>query len=87
MSITDSDNVMVDGIRLVSTPLTVDRLKIHESCKLIAEIPGYSWSEAHAEWGEDVPVKADDHGIDPLRYGCKTTRALWQQRIPLALVA
>lgn len=39
--------------------------------------------ESHAEKGEDVPVKADDHGVDALRYGVKTTRALWQQRIPL----
>ena len=32
----------------------------------------------------DDPVKADDHGVDALRYGINTTRALWQQRIPLA---
>lgn len=85
-SVTDGVNAVVDGIRLVSTLLTVGRLKIHRSCTgLIAEIPGYSWSEKHAEKGEDVPVKADDHGCDALRYGCATTRALWQQRIPLAL--
>jgi PBSX family phage terminase large subunit len=87
-SVTDGVNAVVDGIRLVSALLAVDRLKIHRSCKgLISEIPGYSWSEAHAERGEDVPVKADDHGCDALRYGCATTRALWQQRIPLALAA
>ena len=63
----------------------MDRLKIHRSCKgLLDEIPGYSWSESHAEQGQDVPVKADDHGVDALRYGVATTRALWQQRIPLA---
>lgn len=61
-SVTDGVNAVVDGIRLVSALLAVDRLKIHRSCKgLIDEIPGYSWSEAHAERGEDVPVKADDH--------------------------
>jgi hypothetical protein len=76
-STVDGDNAVVDGIRLISTLLSVDRLKIHESCKgLIAEVPGYSWSEAYAERGEDVPVKADDHGLDALRYGCKATRAL-----------
>jgi hypothetical protein len=43
----DGDNAVVDGIRLISTLLSVDRLKIHKSCKgLIAEVPGYSWSEA-----------------------------------------
>jgi hypothetical protein len=47
----------------------------------------YSWSEAHAECGEDIPVKADDHGLGALRYRCKTSRALWQQRIPLARAA
>ena len=81
----DGVNAVVDGIGLVSTLLAVDRLKIHRSCKsLIDEIPGYSWSEPHAERGEDVPVKADDHGVDSLRYGIATTRALWQQRIPIA---
>jgi hypothetical protein len=75
----------VDGILLVSTLLHLGRLKIHRSCKgLIDEIPGYSWSEKHAEQGADVPVKADDHGCDAPRYGVATTRALWQQRIPIA---
>ena len=81
----DDVNTVVDGIRLVSSLLHMDRLKIHRSCKgLLDEIPGYSWSESHAEQGQDVPVKADDHGVDALRYGVATTRALWQQRIPLA---
>jgi hypothetical protein len=87
-SVTDGVDAVIDGIRLVSGLLAVDRLKIHRSCMgLIAEIPGYSWSEPHAERGEDVPVKADDHGVGALRYGCATTRALWQQQIPLALAA
>ena len=83
--VADGVNAVVDGIRLVSTLLHMERLKIHRSCKgLIDEIPGYCWSEPHAERGEDVPVKADDHGCDALRYGVATTRALWQQRIPIA---
>jgi PBSX family phage terminase large subunit len=84
----DGDNSVVDGIRLVSTLLVLGKLKVHASCKhLIAEIPGYSWSEKHAAAGEDVPVKADDHGLDALRYGTRTTRGLWQGRIPLDLAA
>lgn len=64
-STVDGDNAVVDGICLISTLLSVDRLKIYESCmSLIAEIPGYPWSEVHAERGEDVPVKGDDHGLD-----------------------
>lgn len=81
----DAVNAVADGIRLMSSLLAVDRLKIHKSCQgLLDEIPGYSWSEAHAERGEDVPVKADDHSCDAARYACATTRAMWQQRIPLA---
>jgi PBSX family phage terminase large subunit len=87
-AVADGVNAVVDGIRLVSALLAVGRLKVHKSCQgLIDEMPGYSWSEKYAALGEDVPVKADDHGVDALRYGCATTRALWQQRIPLALAA
>lgn len=81
----DAVNAVADGIRLVSSLFAVGRLKIHRSCRgLLDELPGYSWSEKHAEKGEDVPVKADDHGADALRYAASTTRALWQQQIPLA---
>jgi len=38
----------------------------------------------HSERGEDVPVKVDDHAVDALRYGVAITRALSQQRIPIA---
>lgn len=84
-TVTDGVNAVSDGIRLVSTLLGLGRLKIHRSCKsLLDEIPGYSWSEKAAERGEDVPVKADDHAVDALRYGVATTRAMWQQWIPVA---
>ncbi|HEX2317510.1 MAG TPA: hypothetical protein VHJ18_00865 [Streptosporangiaceae bacterium] len=84
-TVTDGVNAVADGIRLVSTLLALGRLKIDRSCKsLLDEIPGYSWSEAHAERGEDVPVKVDDHAVDALRYGIATTRAMWQQWIPVA---
>jgi len=65
--------------------LGLGKLKRHKSCKsLLDEIPGYSWSETHAERGEDVPVKVDDHAVDALRCGIATTRAMWQQWIPVA---
>jgi hypothetical protein len=80
-----ANNSVLDGVRLVSTLLAMGRLKIHRSCTgLLTEIPGYSWSDKDAKHGEDKPVKADDHGVDSLRYGVMTTRALWQQVIPLA---
>lgn len=80
-----ANNAVLDGVRLVSTLLAMGKLKIHRSCSgLLTEIPGYSWSDKDAKHGEDKPVKADDHGVDSLRYGIATTRALWQQVIPLA---
>ncbi len=84
-TVTDGVNAVADGIRLASTLLGLGRLKIHKSCKsLLDAIPGYSWSETHAERGEDLPVKVDDHAVDALRYGIATTRAMWQQWIPVA---
>jgi hypothetical protein len=42
----DGVNAVLDGIRLVSNPLSIGQLKVHRSCKgLIEDIPGYSWSE------------------------------------------
>lgn len=31
-----------------------------------------------------VPVKVDDHGVDALRYGIKTTQGMWQPRLRVA---
>lgn len=76
-----ADNSVLDGIRLVSTLLSAEprpRLLIHKDCKhLIQELPGYSWDEKAQVKGEDKPVKAADHGCDALRYGLKTTHAIW----------
>lgn len=83
--VADGLNAVDDGIRLISTLLHMERLKVSRSCRhLIDEIPGYSWDEKQAEKGHDVPVKADDHGLDAIRYGVATTRSLWQNRIPIA---
>jgi PBSX family phage terminase large subunit len=76
-----ADNDVLDSIRLASSLLGTDRLKIHESCKgLLEEIPGYSWDDEAAEKGEDKPVKVEDHSIDAgLRYAVKTPEVLWRQ--------
>jgi PBSX family phage terminase large subunit len=80
-----ANNDVLDGIRLVSTLLAAGKLKVHRSCQaLITELPAYVWDDKAALAGEDKPVKIDDHGVDALRYGVMTTRALWQQVIPLA---
>lgn len=81
---TPADNSVSDGIRLVSSILGSGALKIHRSCKaLIEEFPGYSWDDKKAARGEDAPIKVDDHGLDALRYGIKTTESAWRR--PLGL--
>ncbi|MEV6297835.1 PBSX family phage terminase large subunit [Actinoplanes sp. NPDC051861] len=81
-----ADNDVLDGIRLVSSMLGTDRLKVHKSCKgLLDEIPGYSWDDEAAEKGEDKPVKADDHSIDAARYAITTTEVLWRPLVRAAV--
>jgi hypothetical protein len=83
--VADGLNAVEDGIRLLSTLLGLGRVKIHQSCRnLLDELPGYSWDDRASERGVDVPIKAEDHGIDALRYAVATTRAMWQQFIPVA---
>lgn len=82
---TAADNSVMDGIRVVSSLLARGKLLVHSSCKeLIAEIGGYSWDDRAALLGEDKPIKVADHGVDALRYGAYSTRALWQHHIALA---
>ncbi|EEP73514.1 phage terminase [Micromonospora sp. ATCC 39149] len=74
-----ADNAVLDGIRLMSSLLGNDQLRVHASCRgLIDEIPGYSWDDKAAERGEDAPIKADDHSIDAARYAIKTPEVLWR---------
>ncbi len=86
-----ADNSVLDGIRLVSTLLSAQprpKLLIHKSCKaLIEEMPGYSWDEKAQLKGEDKPIKVADHGCDALRYGVKTTHAIWQNILDDNLVS
>lgn len=80
-----ADNSVLDGIRLVSSLLAADLLKIHRSCTaLIDELPGYSWDDRAALLGEDKPIKVDDHGVDACRYLCATTESIWRPRVRLA---
>lgn len=88
-SVADGDNSVLDGIRLVSSLLGADRLKFSRSgCPaVIEEFPAYSWSDKAAEKGLDEVVKINDHGLDAVRYGTKTTQGLWHSRIPLTIAA
>ncbi|MBO2461169.1 PBSX family phage terminase large subunit [Actinomadura violacea] len=80
-----ADNAVLDGIRLVSSLLATDRLRVHESCTgWIEEVPGYTWDPDQAEKGIDEPVKTDDHSLDAGRYGLKTTEFLWRPHLALA---
>lgn len=82
------DNDVMSGLRLLSSLLAVGALRIHKRCgHLLDEIPGYSWDDRAAERGEDAPLKADDHGIDALRYVVYTTRSLWRAHVPALTVA
>lgn len=86
-----ADNAVLPGIQAVSSLFALDLLKIHESCEgLLAEIPGYSWDDKAVERdGTDAPIKADDHGIDAMRYATYSTRSTWRYllRRDLALAA
>ncbi|GAB3224165.1 PBSX family phage terminase large subunit [Glycomyces halotolerans] len=76
------DNEVLNGIQSVAKLLALDALRIRKTCKgLLDEFPGYSWDSDAAEKGEDKPIKADDHGLDALRYGLHTTEALWRNLI------
>ncbi|WEH40787.1 PBSX family phage terminase large subunit [Streptomyces sp. AM 2-1-1] len=84
--VTHADNAVLDGIRTVSSLLGTGDLLIHESATgLIEELPGYSWDDTAAEAGEDKPIKENDHSVDALRYGVRTTEALWRPYIPTRL--
>jgi PBSX family phage terminase large subunit len=77
-----ADNAVLDGIRLVSSLLATDRLKIARTCTgLRDEFGGYSWDDRAALLGEDKPVKVDDHSLDSLRYAAKTTERTWRPHV------
>lgn len=83
--ITDADNSVLDGIRLMASLLATRRLVVHRSCKaLIREIPGYSWDDRQAELGIDKPIKVNDHAVDAARYALLTTQRLWAKQVPIA---
>lgn len=81
------DNSVLDGIRTVSTLLARRKLKVAgRYCPaLIEELPGYSWDDDEALKGIDAPIKADDHGVDALRYDVHTTQRLWRPHVDTSL--
>lgn len=85
---TKGDNSVMDGIRLVSSLLHRDLLRINASCTgLVDELSSYSWDDQAALKGEDRPLKVNDHGPDALRYLCATTEWTWRDEIGLPAAA
>ena len=66
----EADNDVLDGIRDVSTLLSIGRLKVNAACEnLLKEIRTYAWDEKAAQQlGIDKPIKQNDHAVDALRY-------------------
>lgn len=63
-------NDVLDGIRETAVCMQQGLVKISENCtETIKEFSGYVWDEKK---GNDLPVKADDHHMDALRYGVAT---------------
>jgi PBSX family phage terminase large subunit len=83
-----ADNAVLDGIRLVSSLLHRDLLRIDPSCTgLIEEFPSYCWDDKAALKGVDKPLKIADHGLDAARYALKTTEWTWRDEIGLPAAA
>jgi PBSX family phage terminase large subunit len=77
-----ADNEVLDGIRVVAGLFGTDQLLISAQCPaLIDELHGYSWDSKAQEKGEDKPLKINDHGVDALRYGLKTTEPVWRSLV------
>lgn len=83
-NVISASNAVLPGIRIVSSLLAADRLRVHVSCtELVKEIPGYMWDPKKTEKGEDAPIKLNDHACDALRYVVYSTRHVWRQAIPI----
>lgn len=53
--------------------LNREQIAVSDQCKeTIKEFASYVWNEKAADWGEDKPVKQNDHCMDALRYFCNT---------------
>lgn len=80
--ITDADNDVLYGIRLMANGLASGWLHISDRCQsLIREIPGYSWDSKAQLKGHDKPIKTADHSLDAARYALTTTERLWRRTI------
>lgn len=69
----EASNDVLDGIRFVANLFQKDLFKIDRSCtNTKKEVTGYIWDEKAQRYGEDKPVKQNDHCMDMMRYGLYT---------------
>lgn len=70
-NIKDCDNSVLDGIRVVASFLSNDRLFFLKGAapQSLQEITSYVWDPKAQKKGEDAPLKQNDHCMDALRYG------------------
>ena len=69
-----ADNDVKRGIQLVRQRFEDGTLTVGNRCtELTRELSNYTWDERAALFGDDKPVKQDDHGPDALRYGMVST--------------
>lgn len=74
-----ADNDVLGGIETAASLMTMDALRVHESCEnLIKGFSTYVWDEKAQERGEDKPLKQDDDAVDSFRYGVHTPRHLYK---------
>nr|WP_269212830.1 PBSX family phage terminase large subunit [Schaalia sp. lx-100] len=80
--LTDANNDVLYGIRLMANGLGAGWLKIADRCQgLIKEAPGYSWDPKAQAAGADKPIKTADHSLDAARYALATTERLWRRTV------
>lgn len=69
----NADNDVINGIRYVSSKLSLNQYFIDVSCKSTdMEYVSYAWDPKAQAKGEDKPVKAHDHACDTDRYALYT---------------
>jgi PBSX family phage terminase large subunit len=72
-SIKKARNDVLDGIRFVSSLLSMGKIGIYKECRhTLQEFASYVWDEKASQRGEDKPVKQWDHCMDAVRYFCYT---------------
>lgn len=81
--LTNADNDVAYGIRLVASLLGDGLLGVSDRCTgFLSEVTGYAWDPKATEAGKDAPIKVADHSLDAARYAIATTEAIWRSSLP-----